>query len=481
MLRPPISRLLLLVGGMAATVGGPPLLMMIDPPTGYHLASVPFEYFGFFGTLFVLAVTWYVFQSESPQYGGIFPFVFMVVMLVHLGMIAEYSEKSFDYGCYENAAKLFVAGGNPYDGGFLYPPPVLQSIVSVYHILNALASRFSHSFSEAKLLWGMVFYFYQCCQFFLVMGLFLLLHKFSLRLGFPAQASVILVALLLLLDNPLLRTLRFNQINLWVLDASLVAILLLPRHAFLAGVTIACASTIKLYPVTLFLPLLLKRNWKALLGGAATGGGIFLLSTLGGREFTLYGQFIDKILQTKSPVHFFRDNSPRGLIANTLSFMPSSLQLPTKEIVAVAYALSIVVFVIWFLVRFRRRDGVARIEESQGHLAASALLHDGHLVDMCALGLLISPLVWEHHYVMALPLILWALSVSGPRQWLAVIGTFLIIAIPTFDLYPFSYHRILGLGLLLVAAHAESIPQPSDLSTVLSEIKHRLVRRKPEV
>jgi hypothetical protein len=64
--------------------------------------------------------------------------------------------------------------------------------------------------------------------------------------------------------------------------------------------------------------------------------------------------------------------------------------------------------------------------------------------------LLISPLVWEHHYVLIIPYCLWLLTRKNVQQnGLAFLGAFLVFAIPTFDLFPFSFNRILGLLLML--------------------------------
>ena len=74
----------------------------------------------------------------------------------------------------------------------------------------------------------------------------------------------------------------------------------------------------------------------------------------------------------------------------------------------------------------------------------------GDTLDAIALGLLVSPVVWEHHYLLAMPLLIWAVSqVRAERLWLVGVSGFLIFALPTFDVFPLSYHRMAGLLLLL--------------------------------
>jgi hypothetical protein len=86
----------------------------------------------------------------------------------------------------------------------------------------------------------------------------------------------------------------------------------------------------------------------------------------------------------------------------------------------------------------------------------------GHAVDALALALLVSPTVWEHHYVLALPLVLWAAAKRGrDRPWPVAIGAFLMLAVPTFDLFPLSYHRIVGLVLLLILTSPGKLAVPA--------------------
>ncbi len=78
---------------------------------------------------------------------------------------------------------------------------------------------------------------------------------------------------------------------------------------------------------------------------------------------------------------------------------------------------------------------------------------------LVAIGLLISPSVWEHHYVLAIPIAIWAVATQGyDRPWQVSIGTFLIFCLPTFDVFPFSFHRITGLLMLLDATSPQRLP-----------------------
>jgi hypothetical protein len=81
--------------------------------------------------------------------------------------------------------------------------------------------------------------------------------------------------------------------------------------------------------------------------------------------------------------------------------------------------------------------------------------------------MLLSPLVWEHHYVLTLPLGIWALArvavpgTSQPRRIRAVLAAALVYAPPTFDVFPFSYHRLAGLlWLVWLATRPPEVERP---------------------
>jgi hypothetical protein len=56
---------------------------------------------------------------------------------------------------------------------------------------------------------------------------------------------------------------------------------------------------------------------------------------------------------------------------------------------------------------------------------------------------------WEHHYVWALPLSVVAIARCWKGSPFRVgFALILIFGLPTFDVFPLSYHRLLGLMIL---------------------------------
>jgi len=66
--------------------------------------------------------------------------------------------------------------------------------------------------------------------------------------------------------------------------------------------------------------------------------------------------------------------------------------------------------------------------------------------------LLASPLIWEHHFVMwmlTMPVV--AASLKHPREWWLLLPVYVFcFLMPTYDIYPLSYLRLLGMILIVI-------------------------------
>jgi hypothetical protein len=65
---------------------------------------------------------------------------------------------------------------------------------------------------------------------------------------------------------------------------------------------------------------------------------------------------------------------------------------------------------------------------------------------------LLSPLVWEHHAIfLSLPFLLLLKKVQSPAEWISYGAVYLLVfLLPTFDYFPWSYGRLLGILILLL-------------------------------
>ena len=118
--------------------------------------------------------------------------------------------------------------------------------------------------------------------------------------------------------------------------------------------------------------------------------------------------------------------------------------------------------VAWFIVRVVKREkAYSELVKASNPSRSSwneTYRSYGGAIDAIALGLMVSPSVWEHHYVLAIPIALWAIVLRRhDRLWLTGIGVFLIFCLPTFDVFPLSHHRMMGLLILIYLTSPASV------------------------
>jgi len=480
-LTPPALRYLLYFLLALAAIALPVLLSRTSLPIvafTYSRETVPFELFGFSAALAIsLILLFELRRRDLSRLDQVLPVVLPALIGVYvLYLITDYSTRSWDYSCYEGAASAIAHGVNPYymeqgeeltGSCYIYPPLTAQVMAWLFRLFAGTALPDKAAETRA---WDRVFYLFQTVQFFLVVAAAALSYRFARRLGLNALPAGLLVAALFVFNNPLLRTVRHNQVNLWTLVLVMAAILLLPRYPWVSGLALALAIHIKITPGILVLIWLLTRRWKAVLGTVAGFAGIVFLQTGFGMNWTTWRQFLEFLfdpfgnpLLLRFPL--FRDNSLHGLLENVLRFAgvlstpPGTAPFSLFGILAGLVTLAVVA---WFALRFVQQE--RRLREG---FSSDELNLYTHSMDALALTLLVPPMVWEHHYVIAVPVIIWAAATSPRnRLWIVAVAAALMLAVPTFDLFPFSYHRVAGLLMLLLLAAPRALEH--DLLKVLA-------------
>jgi hypothetical protein len=426
----------------------PPLLVRDTYGLTYRL----YELFGLSGTLFILFNAWIEIRRHSPvtHWDWLATLLPVIIAFQALFLVSEFTFRSYDYNMYQSAADLLLRGGNPYDVAYLYPPILAQIMGMGYRTVALLIAP--GTASSPTMIWDLVFYFYRCLQFFLVIASYWLCHRFSEDLGMSRLTSMLVVTALFAANTPIVRTLRHNQVNLLVLVCVLAAILTLSRRPFISGLLLSFGGLIKLYPFFLGLPWLLLRKWKALAGVVTCIVVVFVAQLSFSDGLTVWWQFVSGLTNFYER-YVFRDNSLRGLAVNTARLVGIS----TSGFVDGLMLTLTAALVMLYLVRSGKRIVKAQ-SRSPDPFDDRALSH-GLAADALGFMLLLSPLVWEHHFVLILPLSIWALSAHKREHFsLIVLANVLIYLIPTFDVYPFSYHRLVGLCLLVYCTAPRSGP-----------------------
>lgn len=454
----------------------PLVLSSLDSPLigdTYGRGYLPFELLGLTASVAILLIAFFQLRRLRWQSAhDVLPVVVpMLVSFVFLGLVVEYSRRSWDYRCYENAAKAIVAGSDPYEGtAYIYPPLLAQLLAGAHRLAVWSQALVGATAGGEDTAWYVVFYLFQCLQLLVVTLVFPLLYRFARRLEIGRPQALALVAALILCNHPLQRTLRHNQINLYLVGLILLATLAMSSRPFLGGLLVALGAHLKVYPALVALPMLAVRGWTALLGVVFGTAGIALLQTGLGTDLHLWERFW--ALAGSFPRSWtFRDNSLQSIVFNSARYglQPAGIpEIQIRAIASVAVVAASLAVLGWFGARFLQRESAFRglVSESGESLHGRDVpffRFSGHVVDSVALMLLLSPMVWEHHYVLALPLAVWAAATQGlSRPWPIGVALLLMFAVPTFDVFPLSYHRIAGLLMLVTLTPPRQVlPRPA--------------------
>jgi hypothetical protein len=437
----------------------PLALTALEPPVlavSYGRSATRLELFAAFASLAAgMAAAFRLREREGRPASELVPVLtLLLVTLVYAFVIGEYARKPFDYDCYEYAGRAILLGEDPYVVGllYLYPPLTAQSFALAHHSLT-WAVELTGRGIDPEAIWHIVFYLFQCAQLGLILLAYALLTRFARAVGMEEMRAHAVVALLLLVDNPLLRTLRNGQVNLWILDLSLLAILLARRIPWLSGFALALSVHVKLYPLVVALPFALARCWRAIAWTVAGGALIVLVQTDLGRDWTVWRQFLDFYGRVYPGEIAFRNSSFHSVLYNTLRFLwvqPSAGLLALVRLASSVFSLAMG---LWLLLRTVARERSA--VPGPDRLLTNA-------ADALAFSLLISQSVWEHHFLLALPVAILAVETRWRERPLAVaVSLFLVLGMPTFDLYPLGYHRLAGLiGLLVLTRPKRPLAGP---------------------
>ncbi len=387
-----------------------------------------------------------------------------LVAFNYLYLFSEYSSPSDDYRVYERGLQASLDGQDPYEVGFLYPPLTLDGFMVAYKLVYRIHSAIIGPPALDTVLQA-VFYLYQSSQFGLLLLCFNLSFRFARAVRLPWRMALLLTTGLFLVNNPLYETIRWNQANLLVLSCILVSLLIADSHPVLAGAALAFGIHIKLYPAALIFAFALSKRWTVLLSTFAWTIFFFLVSLLLGTSLTVWSVFADFLrnsfidLEGAARSYDLRVNNLGGLVHNLLSIfldpgLPSSR--PWFKLLGL---ISLAFTGTWFARRlWIRQRGYASVGRHQGLEKFHA-----NAMDLLGASLVMSPLVWEHHYVFAVPIAIWATVCLRRRAPLPLaIGILLMLVVPTNEVFPLSYHRLAGLIVLMIGTRPSRAitPQP---------------------
>lgn len=386
-----------------------------------------------------------------------------LVVMTTYGATYRVKELPFDFQAYLRAGDAIAAGTDPYvaqRGGYLYPPLLAESVyllrsgVDQFQRLVETPSKKHPSKTHAA---SPIFVLWSGLQILAAAVVYACGYRLSKRLGADELQATALPLTLLLANHAFWRTLNNGQINLFQTTIFFVAILCAAQRPFISGLAVAIGAHMKVYPMFLIGPWTLSGRWKITLYALLCFGVIFALQ-LTFFEPSIWQHYFhfaagapqqvrNESLATVSVISFTFGNG------KAISFKGGSL---AAILAAAVYATVLVVMAA----RFFLREKIWRGRHRELPPAAAAAIEDkfrimGHGNDAIVLPLLISPIVWNHHYVVLLPVLIWStlvLGITRLRSWLPV-GALLF---PFFD-RPFIYIYYVGVWLLLYETSPRAI------------------------
>lgn len=272
-----------------------------------------------------------------------------------------------------------------------------------------------------------------------MMLFYFLLHRTLELYGFTSRAAALTTTVFLLVNMPVLRTFMYVQVNFHVMNCILLSLLLYRDRPLLSALALALGIHLKASPAVLVLAFLLRRDWKWLLGFAASLALVALLTiaTYGLRPFL---DFVNNFLALNAPHGLsLHDSSFDSAIGMALSYVRADFAVVR---VLVLLAKAIVAGVVIFLAV--RTKGFFSGGTAEGRLFDS-------VVPLFVGMTLLSPLVWEHHALfLTLPVLLLLKKLQSPAEWLLYGTAYLLVFLtPVFDYFPWSYGRLVGILILL--------------------------------
>lgn len=415
----------------------------------YGVGSEPFELLGLFVTLAVLTYWFVVLRREDKSLDTVVPPLVVGAIVLHfLYVYVNYTAMTYDYTSYEAAARNMTTDADPYDRThYLYPPLLAQCMAWALTFISG-SRIYAHEHLTAL---NTLFYMYQAAQLALI---YLVAEQFfalGRALRIPVLYVGILAVVLFFVDAPLFRTVKNQQMNLVVLLAVTFAFAHLNVRALWSGLLMAIAVQLK--PQGLLFPAvwLVTGHRKAFVTFIVASAGLILLQTAYDGDWTHWQQFFASLKLFPKYNDYFRNGSLFSLFATIGKILHVDVD---KGNLMLFVRICYVAIVAWFGFRYVEREklyrsGVGKVAAADRGYYETAMRTCAHGADIILLTLLVSPLVWEHHYVLVMPVAVWLFALTrGRLSPIALIAFVLILTPSTFDVGLLSYHRLVGVGLL---------------------------------
>lgn len=371
----------------------------------------------------------------------------LLLVVLHVNILRERTRYG-DVSDYVRAA-FDLAAGQPLWERYLYPPFLATSLQPLLPLGNAGVQA---ALWLANIVALAIFYW--------------LTAAVLRRYGFARGSAFAITFLALVVNVPLLRTLAYVQVNLHLANAVMAALLLAPRYPLFSGFMLSFAVHLKAAPAMLVLAFIhpFRSAW-----WVGFTGGIVLLATLtiipfGVQPFADFAANAARI-HDANPISF-RDSSVDSIIRSTAHLYGGEVPL---LLIAIPKAF-LILFAGWVAFQCVRRHAFVSPKQD-------AALCLNALPALLLIMLLASPILWEHHPIFVLvPYLLLIPRLSSPGEWAVYTAAWAIqFLLPTFDLYPWSFGRLVSaLAILALMARLQEPIQTAGFSVFALRLEELL-------
>jgi hypothetical protein len=409
-------------------------LVLYRGTEGFYFIQSPGHGSSLILNFLVFCISWLfigllILLSQFPRFAkrhAPFIIVFVVIGFAYLNAIREPHQVVYgDFRAYFLAAVDMTRGQaiqQMPDRLYLYPP-LLATLLSpfVSFGLDRLVTAFHLSNYLAILLHSLLLY--------------LVLQRYR----FSRELAAVAILCILIANVPISRTLIYHQVNIHVANLILLSLLLYEKHNLLSALSLTLAVHLKVYPLLLLIPFVLRKEWRWCFWFVFAQLIIVLLTSLI-NSVTYYGQFFSQV--TAVSEHALRNVSIDSFVYNTMRlFRIYPRGWDKLLIVAARVLLAAAILTIYFRLVHRSIFSTRSNQE----------IFNSYVI-LPVLMLAISPSIWSHHFVFLIPtmLIVFCCLREPLEWWLYLAAYVLIFLVPVYDIYPVSYHRLFAILLLVV-------------------------------
>lgn len=375
------------------------------------------------GLLLWLIFTGKITKSTGLTWAGFFSIAFLYINIlrerVRYGDIDYYTQAAFA-----------LINNQPLPDTYFYPP-LWATLLSLFTPLGENGILLIAWIANVLSL--LLFYF--------------LLHRTLELYQFRPYAAALTATLFILINMPVIRTFMYVQVNFHVMNFILLSILLYKDRIFLSALMLALAIHFKASPAVLVLAFLpfdklrtpLEFNWKWLMWFAVS---MILITAF---PVAFYGvspyiDFINNFLFINAPHGLsMHDSSFDSAIGMALSYFRADFSIIRILVLLAKGITAIVTIFLCFHSQGSLTNGENKVRPFDS------------IIPLFVAMTLLSPLVWEHHAIfLTLPFLLLLKKLESPTEWTLYGAVYLLVFLtPTFDYFPWSYGRLLGILILL--------------------------------